>query len=192
MTTEQNTTYLDAYHIGISLINRTQAFSFAPTNATPKEKPWIAIIEGISSEFGFERKFLNSTTEIISKNLFQAILDSQYHELTQEFVQLNFRMYSWKLIAGHVYEFKNFTCAFDSSQKDSGYFGVSKAGIKTLTKDDLRRSMNLKVKGDTKTESKKSILEHALNKPRMIDEYAKKEKVKKSKRQEQLDFKIGD
>jgi hypothetical protein len=192
MTTEQNTTYLDAYHIGISLINRTQAFSFAPTNANPKEKPWIAIIEGISSEFGFERKFLNSGTEIISKACFESILDSQYHELTQEFVQKNFRMYSWKLITGHIYEYKNFMCDFEDSQKEAGYFGVSQEGIRTLTKDEIRRMMNLRVKGDMKTESKKSILQHSLEKPRMIDEYAKKEKVKKSKRQEQLDFKIGD
>jgi len=192
MTTSKNTDYIDAYHIGISLINNTQAFSFAATNVNPKEKPWIAIIEGVSSTFGFERKFLNSVTHNITEGMFQSILDGQYHELTLKEVKKNFIMCSWKLIAGHIYEYKNFLCGLDSDQKDSGYFGVSASGIKTLTKDDVRRTMNLRVKGDTKKESKKSILEHALNKPRMIDEYAKKEKVKKNKRQEQLDFKIGD
>jgi hypothetical protein len=192
MTDLKNTTYIDAYHIGISFINKSQAFSFASITSPSKEKPWISIIEGISSEFGFERKFMSSRTESISPNLFQAILDSQYHELTLKKVQQSFIMYSWKLISGHVYEYKNFMCAFDAPQKDSGYFGVSEAGIKFLTKDELRRTMNLRVKGDTKVESKKSALEHILNKPRMIDEFAKKEKVKKNKRQEQLDFKIGD
>jgi hypothetical protein len=174
MTTDKNTSYIDAYHIGISFINRIEAFSFFPIMASPKEKPWIAIIEGISSDFGFERKFLESRKQNLKAP------HDQYQKI------------SWKLVSGHIYEFKNFLCAFGDQQKDSGYFGVSKDGIKTLTKDELRRTMNLRVKGDTKTESKKSILEHALNKPRQIDKYSEKEKAKKKKRQEQLDFKIGD
>jgi hypothetical protein len=174
MTDPKNTSYIDAFHIGISLINQIEAFSFFHFTSLPKEKPWICIIEGINSEFGFERKFLTA----VNQNL-----NPPHNE---------FKKANWKLIKGHIYEYKNFLCAFTDSQKEAGYFGVSEAGIITYKKDDVRRAMNLRVKGDTKKESSKSILDIALNKPRMIDEYSKKEKVKKNKRQEQLDFKIGD
>lgn len=170
----KNTSYIDAYHIGISFINKIEAFSFFPIMASAKEKPWIAIIEGLNSEFGFERKFLESKKQNLKPP----------HD--------QFQKINWKLISGHVYEFKNFLCAFNDQQKDSGYFGVSESGIKCLTKDELRRTMNLRVKGDTKVASKKSLLDHALSKKRMIDEYSEKDKKQKMKRAEQLDFKIGD
>jgi hypothetical protein len=174
MTVPKDTSYIDSFHVGISFINKIEAFSFFPEMAGSKEKPWICIIEGISSEFGFQRKFIESKVSNLKPP------------------HSNFKKISWKLYSGFIYEYKNFLCAFDDEQKDLGFFGVSDAGIKTMTKDEIRKTMNMRIKGDTKTESKKSLLDLALNKERMIDEYSKKEKVKKNKRMEQLAFKIGD
>jgi hypothetical protein len=166
-----DTSYIDAIETGmkspVSSISASQAHTYCLVSAGSKDRPWICIIEGIDSKFGYKRSFISSRT---------TNLKAPFNK---------YQKYSWILKPHFVYEFKNFLGDFSSDEKFSGYFGVTKDGVKELTKDELRKALHLRVKGD-KTPSKKSIKEAMEER---IDGFAICKNYKKPK---QKDFKEED
>jgi len=141
--TTNDTSYIDGIETGIdnivSSISPSLAFTYALSTDDSKSRPWVCVIEGVDSKFGFKRSFIQSSI----KNLKAPFT--------------HYKKYVWELEPFKVYEFKNFLGDFSSEDKFAGYFGVTNIGVKELTKDELRRSLHMKIKGDENSPSKKTI-----------------------------------
>jgi hypothetical protein len=138
MSNLQQCSYVDSYEMGHSIIDNNEACTYVKVTDDKKLKPWVCTITGIDPEYGFKRKFCESRVYSLKapyQNWFKIV---------------------FKIEKGLVHEFRNFTVSFDEeiNYRASGFFGANDYGIATLTKNDVRKALGMKVKEITEEEIK--------------------------------------
>lgn len=156
-----NTDFIDSFELGPSKIEATQCFTYCKKDADKKQKPWVCVISGIDPEYGYKRDFVNSK---------QQNLKPPYND----FVKL-----TWQLQNNLVYQYNNFLCDFKSGYTSKGYFAVTNDKIKTLKDVDVRRALNMRIKGELRVSRKTLVEEGFEHQEKTLEINKNKKKFKK-------------